>query len=45
MKMLSATVMLLKMLMKMKMKLLPYCNGQVLLSLVYGDGYGVHGYI
>ena len=31
--------------MKMKMKLLPYCNGQVILSLVYGDGYGVHGYI
>ncbi|KAK1605574.1 hypothetical protein QYE76_029247 [Lolium multiflorum] len=31
--------------MKMKMKMLPYCNGQVILSLVYGDGYGVHGYI
>ena len=31
--------------MKMKIKLLPYCNGQVILSLFYGDGYGVHGYI
>jgi hypothetical protein len=26
-------------------KYMVFFNGQVILSLVYGDGYGVHGYI